>query len=1048
MSIVIICFFTSVLPCFCFANYHINDFKNIRIGGVFHNAETKNSFLDAIDRANNRQQDKFSYQQLLQTGIVSFGDKSSQSVVETRDRNLLWKDTRLVASEFVAWDLQTNISLTIEELCHYVFEKNQGVHVIVWDLSDPFLTTVFLQLTSQYRIPVIITNFRYEVGQSLQQIPFEDKATNTSTIFMQPTFAQEMTAVLYLMQFYSWPHLVLIAKVGQDTDAALKIVEDKQETMKPFQYHPPILFTTTESIRVEVAPKLKAVRGKNKVNVFAVLAEPEDAHEIFAEAHRLQLLDPKYVWIVSERVINGPIVPPMPEGLIGFQANIPNRERRIRDAVKMIVRAHREESRKGEAFYVLQKSCYTPEVMILDRKPLTGALLNTSMFGSDGLVEFDKQSLAGHRATYNYTLLNLQKNAGSHQLQWKSMGEFFVQSNASLTLRSIKWIGGTSNVPSPKSLGGSFRFVTVNEKPFLVTLSANYSADTEEDLNLVKMNRSLQRRLCPVKKQILCYVHRYNVTAATLFSPDYTRIRCCTGVHVDFLFGIVESIYKKDEQRPDFSMHVVVNSTYGLFHQKSQKFTGVLGKVADETFDLVFGPISMTADRSRFFDFSHVYYWSNLVVVTKRREKTSDPSSILRPFDSMVWLMIAMAVFVVSVSLWIVEKYSPFGTAKTRKEEEKEGGLGGDGKVLTARSQFDATNSSWYTIGVLLGVSLMSMVPKATSSKLISLIWSLFCLLALTTYTANLAAFMVSEKPTLTFPQGFFRDPRVRNPTDDFIISTVCESFVIEKFRNDEEYLKLAQHMEKKCVRNTGEGLEKVKRSEVNAFVWDSGPTLFHTLGAAKQEDQCQLVISEVIASSGGYALAGNRGNPFLPLANLAILATPLTTFESLYDKWLPESLCDIYENSGSKSSGFLSGYTHQITAEHATGILYVLIAGMILGGVLLPLETHFYQRYSNYFRGHRTSLLWDVLMDSKKGISLTDAERNEILTQKVIRLRSQQDTLAEKIDSLENQLVTAEQENEGLRRRLLHDTPGGTIRRAEADIEFNSDDGLLDDYD
>ena len=48
MSIVIICFFTSVLPCFCFANYHINDFKNIRIGGVFHNAETKNSFLVSL----------------------------------------------------------------------------------------------------------------------------------------------------------------------------------------------------------------------------------------------------------------------------------------------------------------------------------------------------------------------------------------------------------------------------------------------------------------------------------------------------------------------------------------------------------------------------------------------------------------------------------------------------------------------------------------------------------------------------------------------------------------------------------------------------------------------------------------------------------------------------------------------------------------------------------------------------------------------------------------------------------------------------------------
>ena len=32
------------------------------------------------------------------------------------------------------------------------------------------------------------------------------------------------------------------------------------------------------------------------------------------------------------------------------------------------------------------------------------------------------------------------------------MGEFFVQSNASLSLKSIKWIGGSSNAPSSKSL--------------------------------------------------------------------------------------------------------------------------------------------------------------------------------------------------------------------------------------------------------------------------------------------------------------------------------------------------------------------------------------------------------------------------------------------------------------------------------------------------------------------------------------------------------------------------------------------------------------------
>ena len=32
------------------------------------------------------------------------------------------------------------------------------------------------------------------------------------------------------------------------------------------------------------------------------------------------------------------------------------------------------------------------------------------------------------------------------------MGEFYVQVNASLALKSIKWIGGSSNAPSARSL--------------------------------------------------------------------------------------------------------------------------------------------------------------------------------------------------------------------------------------------------------------------------------------------------------------------------------------------------------------------------------------------------------------------------------------------------------------------------------------------------------------------------------------------------------------------------------------------------------------------
>ncbi|XP_063710611.1 glutamate receptor ionotropic, NMDA 1-like isoform X2 [Symsagittifera roscoffensis] len=950
----------TILPVFCIfvfmiicsipsvnSLYQLHDFKNIRIGGVFHDAETKNHFLETISNANSRQVDKLSYKELLRSGAVSFGSQSDSSVDSNRESGLLWKDSRLVASDFVAWDLQTNLTRTLNELCHYVLEKNQVLSSII----------------------------------------------------------------------------------------------------RPF------------------CMRLKMVRSRNKVNIFVVLTDADEAAQIFRLAGSLSLLDPKYVWIVSERVVRGRQSNYMPEGLVGFRANIPSSQSRITDAVKMIIRAHREESRKGEAFYVVQRSCYSAEQMLHHPKTLAPALLNTSMLGSDGLITFDKTLLPGHRSTYNYSLVNLQKSSGSGQLQWRSMGEFFVQSNASLSLKSIKWIGGSSNAPSSKSLGGSFRLVSVYEQPFIITSPVNHSSLNPTGVNrghqdLIKLvnDESFSSSVCPEKSQVMCLVHSPEVTAATVYSSKYTTVNCCTGVHVEFILQMIDNIYANDDRRPEFTIHIMENSTYGLYNTKQSKFSGVLGKVSDETFDLVFGPISMTADRTRHFEFSHIYYWSNLVVVTKRRAKTSDPSSILRPFHSYVWLAIAMSVCVVSVSLWIVEKYSPFGGAKVNNSSFSSSGLLPHQETSfehhTSRltpldnnfgNQFDATNSSWYTVGVLLGVSLMSRVPKATSSKLISLIWSLFCLVALTTYTANLAAFMVSETPTLTFPQGFFHDSRVRNPSEEFVISTVCDSFVIEKFRNDEEFQRLAQHLEKKCVKTTEEGFEKVRRSEVNAFLWDSGPSIYSILSDVKEKEQCQLVISEVIASSGGYGIAGARGTPFIQLANMAILSSSLTKYEAAYEKWLPESACEIYERSAVKKPGFLSGYTHQITAEHATGILYVLIAGMILGGVLLPFETHLYERYSAYFRGNRAEAMWDKVLESKRGILMSDGEKNEVLTQKVVRLRGERETLNETIHQLQTQLNSAERENEGLRSKLLHVPQPAVATVHEEDFLFDCEDALLD---
>jgi len=62
------------------------------------------------------------------------------------------------------------------------------------------------------------------------------------------------------------------------------------------------------------------------------------------------------------------------------------------------------------------------------------------------------------------------------------------------------------------------------------------------------------------------------------------------------------------------------------------------------------------------------------------------------------------------------------------------------------KNQFNLLNSFWFTFGSLIRQSTVDIKPKSTSVKLISLTWSFFCLMLVSSYKANLAAFLTSNR--------------------------------------------------------------------------------------------------------------------------------------------------------------------------------------------------------------------------------------------------------------------------------------------------------------
>ena len=60
-------------------------------------------------------------------------------------------------------------------------------------------------------------------------------------------------------------------------------------------------------------------------------------------------------------------------------------------------------------------------------------------------------------------------------------------------------------------------------------------------------------------------------------------------------------------------------------------------------------------------------------------------------------------------------------------------------------NQFTAWNSLWFATGTFLQQGT-NINPKALSTKIVAVVWWLFTLTIISSYTANLAAFLTVEK--------------------------------------------------------------------------------------------------------------------------------------------------------------------------------------------------------------------------------------------------------------------------------------------------------------
>ncbi|CAG4956412.1 unnamed protein product [Parnassius apollo] len=337
-------------------------------------------------------------------------------------------------------------------------------------------------------------------------------------------------------------------------------------------------------------------------------------------------------------------------------------------------------------------------------------------------------------------------------------------------------------------------------------------------------------------------------------------------------------------------------------------------KTHGEKADIAVASMTINYAREAVIDFTKPFM--NLGIGILFKVPTSQPTrlfSFLNPLAIEIWLYVLAAYILVSFTLFVMARFSPYEWSSSTH------GCGHETKLLT--NQFNVCNSFWFITGTFLRQG-SGLNPMATSTRIVGGIWWFFTLIILSSYTANLAAFLTVERTVLPIQSA--ADLAAQNHVQ---YGTLNGGSTMTFFRdsNIDIYQKMWQHMSTASppalVSSYEEGVRRVLAGNY-AFLMES------TMLDHRVQRDCNLTQIGGLLDSKGYGIATWKGSPWRDKISLAILdLQEKGVIQILYDKWW-KNTGDVCNRDGKDSK-----------ANPLGGVFVTLLCGLALAIVVAILE-------------------------------------------------------------------------------------------------------------
>ncbi|XP_018563904.1 glutamate receptor ionotropic, kainate 2-like isoform X2 [Anoplophora glabripennis] len=370
---------------------------------------------------------------------------------------------------------------------------------------------------------------------------------------------------------------------------------------------------------------------------------------------------------------------------------------------------------------------------------------------------------------------------------------------------------------------------------------------------------------------------------------------------------------------------VVKDGKVGKFNNATGKYTGLIGDLHDRKIDLVVTDLTITYEREEAVDFTSPFMMLGISILYQKPTKAPPGFfSFADPFAFEVWRLLVLACVGVSFVLFVVGRISS-------SEWENPYPCIEEPEYLV--NQLDLRNCAWFVTGSIMQQG-SEIELKSVATRMVAGMWWFFTLLMVSSYTANLAAFLTTESP-----DPHFNNLRelVNNAEEKGIkygakLDGATANFIRDKADSDKDYAKAWEFIKKHddvLVNETKDGVDRAA-TEKYAFFMESSSIEYEI------QRRCNLNQVNGLLDEKGYGIAMRKNESYRNSLSTGILILQNSgKLEEIKRTWWEQR-----KGGGQCLDKSSDAEATSLNLVNVGGVFGVTIAGTILALFMAMLET------------------------------------------------------------------------------------------------------------